>query len=71
MPLTVEDGIAFATQDGKEIRVTVRRWAAVHDDSLLVWYSPGDPRRVTTNGPFTWGAWALASLATAAWLYSF
>lgn len=71
MPLTVEDVIAFATRDGQAIRVTIRRWAAEHDDSLLVWYSPADPRRVTATGPLTWIAWTLASLGTAAWLYWF
>lgn len=69
MPLTVEDVIAFATRDGQAVRVTIRRWAAEHDDSLLIWYSPSDPRRVTATGPLSWAVRGLAALGTAAWLY--
>ena len=66
MPHTVEDTVAFTTRDGQEIRAEVRRPAVAHDRSLLVWYSPNNPSRVSTTGPLAWGGWSLASLGTAA-----
>ena len=64
MPYTVDDAIAFSTAQGRKVHVTVRSYAKPRDRTLLVWYSPHRPESVSTAGPFSWFARALACLGT-------
>lgn len=54
MPALVEDIAAFTDHEGKERRVTLRRWAVPHDDDLLVWYAPDNPSKASAMGPVQW-----------------
>lgn len=69
MPFTVEDVIAFSTAEGREMRVTVKRYAKPRDRTLLVWYSPRRPERLATAGPLYWLGWCLACLGTVLLLF--
>ena len=69
MPFTVEDAIAFSTAEGRKMHVTVRRYAQPHDRTLLVWYSPRRPTKVSTTGPLYWFGCSLACLGTIVLLF--
>lgn len=61
----VEDVVQFTTREGEEVRISARR-GLFGDPVGLVWYSPSNPRRVTTKSPLACFAVAGAFLATAA-----
>ncbi len=63
----VDDTLQFVTRTGEKVQVGVRRPMS-RDPATLIWYSPRDPKRVTTRSPLRFFAFASACLATAIWL---